>query len=102
VLYSIAGPEGYSCGPAWALVMDAGGNLYDTTQCDGANELGNVFTLTNTDGSWTYTSLHDFTNSSNDGALPASGVIFDTSGNLYGTTNYGGTQGEGVVWEITP
>jgi uncharacterized repeat protein (TIGR03803 family) len=101
VLYSIPGPTGYSCGPAWALVMDAAGNLYDTTQCDGANTLGNVFKLTNTGGIWTYASLHDFTGG-DDGGFPASSVILDTSGNLYGTAGYGGTNGQGVVWEITP
>jgi uncharacterized repeat protein (TIGR03803 family) len=80
--------------------MDADGNLYDMTQCDGANGLGNVFKLTNTGGSWTYTSLHDFSGS--DGSFPLSGVTFDPSGNLYGTTYYGGANNYGVVWEITP
>lgn len=101
VLYSITGPLGDQCGPAWALTMDVGGNLYDTTQCDGANNLGSVFKLTNTGGSWTYTSLHDFTGG-NDGEYPASSVILDRSGNLYGTASYGGTKGQGVVWGITP
>ena len=102
VLYSITGLGGYSCGPAWALTRDAAGNLYDTTQCDGANNLGNVFRLTNTGGTWAYTSLHDFSNNTNDGALPASGVTLDTNGNLYGTTNYGGANGKGTIWEIAP
>jgi uncharacterized repeat protein (TIGR03803 family) len=81
--------------------MDVGGSLYDTTQCDGANNLGSVFKLTNSGGSWTYSSLHDFT-LGDDGGSPASSVILDTSGNLYGTTSYGGTKGQGVIWEITP
>jgi uncharacterized repeat protein (TIGR03803 family) len=101
VLYGITGPLGGQCGPAWALAMDAGGNLYDTTQCDGASNLGSVFELTNTGGSWTYTSLHDFTGGG-DGGYPASSVMFDKSGNLYGTTSQYGTNGQGVVWEITP
>ncbi len=101
VLYSITGPLGDQCGPAWALIMDAGGSLYDTTQCDGANNLGSVFKLTNTGGIWTYTLLHDFTNG-NDGGYPASSVTLDASGNLYGTTGYGGANGQGVVWKITP
>jgi uncharacterized repeat protein (TIGR03803 family) len=107
VIYSLAGSLGDSCGPAYALVTDTGGNLYDTTECDGANSMGNVFKLTNTGGSWTYTSLHDFTGGS-DGYFPLTGVTFDTSGNLYGTTYYGGNvncnapSGCGLVWEITP
>ena len=101
VLYSIAGPFGYQCGPAWALVMDVGGNLYGTTQCDGASGRGNVFKLTPSNGSWTYTSLYDFTGGS-DGWLPLSSVVFDANGNLYGTAAAGGADDKGVVWEITP
>ena len=108
VLYSLTGSSGEQGGPAWALVMDAEGNLYDTTQSDGANNLGSVFKLTKTGGSWTYTSLHDFTGGS-DGWFPISGVTLDANGNLYGTTYYGGDlncgkngSGCGVVWKITP
>jgi uncharacterized repeat protein (TIGR03803 family) len=60
-----------------------------------------VFKLTQSNGSWTYTSLHDFTGGG-DGTGPVSNVTFDSSGNLYGTTSEGGTDGNGVVWEITP
>jgi uncharacterized repeat protein (TIGR03803 family) len=85
--------------------MDAAGNLYGTTQCDGANSLGNVFKMTKSGESWTYTSLHDFSGGSNDGQFPASNVTVDLSGNLYGTAFSGGTGaactgGCGVVWEI--
>jgi uncharacterized repeat protein (TIGR03803 family) len=95
------------CGPQGPLVMDAVGNLYGTTYCDGAYNLGNVFKLTHLGGGWTYTSLHDFTGGS-DGAKPVSNVILDGSGNLYGTASGGGNPncdsgyGCGVVWEITP
>jgi uncharacterized repeat protein (TIGR03803 family) len=102
VLYGIPGSSGNQCGPGWALAMDGEGNLYDTTQCDGAYSLGNVFKLTNTGNSWTYTSLHDFTGIDNDGEYPASSVTLDANGHLYGTAKYGGTQGRGIVWEITP
>ncbi len=108
VLYSLTGPLGQQAGPAWALVMDAAGNLYDVTQGDGAYNKGNVFKLTNTGGSWTYTSRYDFTGG-RDGNFPISGVTLDANGNLYGTTYYGGDLncgtngiGCGVVWEITP
>ena len=104
VLYSFSGGGG----PAAALTMDAVGNLYGTTYGDGAYRAGNVFKLTPSNGSWTYTSLYDFTGGS-DGGLPESGVVFDAAGNLYGTTTGGGNaggpcgrQGCGVVWEITP
>jgi uncharacterized repeat protein (TIGR03803 family) len=85
--------------------MDSAGNLYGTTVCDGANDLGSVFKLTPSSGTWTYTDLHDFSGS--DGANPYSNLAFDSSGNLYGTTITGGTGsactgGCGVVFEVTP
>jgi len=105
-LYSFAGSSG---GPAASLVMDAAGNLYGTTQHDGAHGYGSVFKLSRSGDSWTYTSLHDFTGG-NDGGVPLSNVTFDSNGNLYGTTFYGGTgacnfnggTGCGVVWQIVP
>ncbi len=99
LLYSFTG--GASCGSWGNLVMDGAGNLYGTTLCDGTNKAGNVFKLTPSGGSWTYTSLHDFTGGS-DGKNPYSNVVIDANGNLYGTTYAGGSQGVGVVWEITP
>jgi len=52
-------------------------------------------------GGWTYSSLHDFTGGS-DGAYPYCNLLFDATGNLYGTAFYGGTNNAGVVFEITP
>ena len=84
-----------------SLVMDASGNLYGTTRQDGLYPSGSVFKLSRSNGSWTYTSLHDFTGGS-DGAYP-NGVTLDANGNLYGTAQSGGAYGSyGVVWEITP
>jgi uncharacterized repeat protein (TIGR03803 family) len=101
-LYSFTGAA--YCGP-WDFAMN-GGNLYGTTYCDGAHGYGNVFELSpSSGGGWTYTDLHDFCAGGppcSDGANPISNVSFDTSGNLYGTTYYGGADGYGVVWEITP
>jgi uncharacterized repeat protein (TIGR03803 family) len=103
-LYSFTGD--FNCGPEGTLVMDGTGNLYGTTFCDGANKAGNVFELIPSGGNWTYSSLHDFTGGV-DGGHPYSNVVFDSAGNLYGTTSAGGTGsacngGCGVVWEITP
>jgi len=85
--------------------MDAAGNLYGTTYADGAYGGGNVFKVAPSGGGWTYTSLHDFCASGvpcGDGAGPVCNVIFDTNGNLYGTSYFGGADSNGVVWEITP
>ncbi len=98
LLYSFAGSA--SCGPWAELSLDATGNLYGATLCDGASSQGNVFKLTNSGGSFSYSSLHDFTG--NDGKRPYSNVSFDSAGNMYGTTSVGGADSSGVVWEITP
>jgi uncharacterized repeat protein (TIGR03803 family) len=98
LLYSFTG--GTQCGPWGTLVMDRAGNLYGTTQCDGAYGQGSVFKLTPSDDTWMYTSLHDFAGS--DGGASLGNVIFDANGNLYGTATSGGSHGYGVVWEITP
>jgi uncharacterized repeat protein (TIGR03803 family) len=97
VLYSFTG----GAGPANSLVMDTAGNLYGTTVEDGTYGVGTVFKLTPSGGSWIYTDLHDFTGGS-DGADPFGGVILDASGNLYGTTEMGGANGDGVIFQITP
>jgi uncharacterized repeat protein (TIGR03803 family) len=88
-------------GPRDSLVVDAGGDLYGTTLADGAYGYGSVFRLTPSQGSYTYTDLHDFTGGG-DGAYPKGNVILDANGNIYGTASQDGTNGEGVVWEIMP
>lgn len=88
-------------GPRAALTMDASGNLYGTTYIAGAYSCGSVFKLTPSNGSWTYTSMHDFT-CGDDGGNPVSSVSLDSAGNLYGTASVGGTLNRGTVWEITP
>jgi len=105
-LYRLPGGEG--AGPESALTMDAAGNLYGTTVYGGANRDGSVFKLTYNNGSWTYTDLHDFTGGA-DGSNPIGAVALDAGGNLYGTSEYGGTGGScefgfgcGVAWKITP
>ncbi len=107
VLFSVPGGIENS-GPQGNLAMDAAGNLYGATYDGGAYRYGSIFKLTPTNGGWTYTSLHDFTDGT-DGANPLSGVTLGSNGNLYGTTSLGGMQGGncyslgcGVVWEITP
>jgi len=81
--------------------MDHAGNLYGTAFYVGAHGCGSVFKLINSDGNYTFTSLYDF-NCGNDGKNPVDGLVMDSSGNLYGTTENGGSAGVGVVFEITP
>lgn len=87
-------------GPVGNLVMDHSGNLYGATYSLGSHNQGNIFKLTPSNGSWTYTDLYDFTGGS-DGSGPIGDLNIDSSGNLYGTTQNGGS-GKGVVWELVP
>lgn len=91
---------GYA-GPAGSLTRDAAGNLYGTSEGDGLYQNGTVFKLTPSNGGWAYTDLHDFTGG-RDGGFPVGSVAVDSQGNLYGTANSGGSDGGGVVWQITP
>jgi uncharacterized repeat protein (TIGR03803 family) len=84
------------------LVLDSSGNLYGTTVDGGAYGRGTVFELTlGANGRWTEHVLHDFAGGK-DGQAPYASPIFDAVGNLYGTTRYGGTSGNGTVFELTP
>jgi uncharacterized repeat protein (TIGR03803 family) len=105
VLHGFSGPDGDE--PAAGLIFDAAGNLYGTTVLGGdlslcgGNGCGVVFKLVpNSNGKWTETVLHRFLD--RPGAFPYAGLIFDASGNLYGTTFGDGNSTLGSVFEITP
>jgi uncharacterized repeat protein (TIGR03803 family) len=88
--------------PEAGLVMDSAGNLYGTAFGGGAANLGAVFKLSPTaSGSWDETVLYSFAGGS-DGENPLSPVIFDSAGNLYGTTEYGGSYSDGTVFKLSP
>ena len=80
------------------LVFDSAGNLYGTTLYGGKEGL--VFELSPTTGGWTYRIIHRF--NGKNGATPTATLIFDQSGNLYGTTTQGGALGYGVVFKLMP
>ena len=105
VLYSFTG--GADGANPWlaGLVFDAAGNLYGMTEGGGGSGRGVVLKLTpNPDGTWTESVLHSFTGP--DGSFPFAGLILDAAGNLYGTTDDGGsggcTDGCGVVFKLAP
>jgi uncharacterized repeat protein (TIGR03803 family) len=85
--------------PSSGVVFDSQGNLYGTTRQGGAYGLGTVFKVT---PSGEETILHSFTFKGRDGFYPYGDVTLDSSGNVYGTTTYGGTIGVGTVFEVTP
>lgn len=99
VLYNL---NSYSGGePVAGLIFGGDGNLYGTASVYGYFYLGTVFELSlDGRGEWTAKALHRFGNDS-DGISPEGGVVFDSSGNLYGTTSRGGTGGGGIVFELS-
>ncbi len=100
-LYSFAGSDGAN--PYAGVIMDANGNLFGTTFHGGASLFGTVFELSPSSSSptgYTEAFLYSFTGAGNDGEYPYAGLIMDGEGNLLGTTNAGGTYGDGTVFEI--
>jgi uncharacterized repeat protein (TIGR03803 family) len=106
VIYSFTGTNGDGSEPTGSLIFDSPGNLYGTTQWGGASKGGTVFKLApSSNGSWTETVLYSFVNSSGstDGYGPNAGLIFDSQGNLYGSTGNGGANnGCGTVFKLAP
>jgi len=89
--------------PYGNVIFDKAGNLYGTTETAGPGGGGSVFKLSpNADGTWTRTVIHGFALGNTDGQLPLGGVVFDNSGNLYGTTCEGGSIGYGTVFQLKP
>jgi len=89
--------------PAAGLVRDAAGNLYGTTERGGStscpNGCGVVFKV---DPSGHESVLHAFTGPP-DGKLPMAGLMLDATGNLYGTTFFGGpSPDQGTVFKVDP
>ncbi|MDR3692251.1 MAG: hypothetical protein P4L46_22910 [Fimbriimonas sp.] len=98
--------------PVGGVTFDSGGNMYGATSSGGAFGGGMVWELTQ---GGAYYDLHDFGGTVTisqgetglDGQQPQAGVVLDHSGNLYGTTEFGGpynltfSKSLGIVWEIT-
>ena len=99
VLYQFSGSDGAN--PQGDLSFDTEGNIYGTTQSGGSTNNGVIYKLTPSSGGWTETVLYSAQNNG-DGALPNGGVVLDSSGNLYGVFTYGGPNGLGAVYQLSP
>lgn len=89
--------------PHAGVISDSAGNLYGTTQFGGTLVSPTAGVVYKIDTSGKETVLYSFCSQTNctDGNKPLAGVIRDSAGNLYGTTQYGGTSGfGGVVYKI--
>jgi uncharacterized repeat protein (TIGR03803 family) len=98
VLYSFTAGAG-GANPYAGVVLDSAGNLYGTTYNGGASKAGVVYKVS---PSGQETVLYTFTGGT-DGGNPYAGVIFDSSGSLYGTAVHGGSEGYyagGVVYKL--
>jgi hypothetical protein len=80
------------------LIMDAAGNLYGATTGDG--ETACVFEMSNSGGSWQFSVLYTF-NISNNGLGAVGNMVFDSHGNLWGTTKGLGAFGLGNIFKLT-
>jgi uncharacterized repeat protein (TIGR03803 family) len=95
------------------LTFDSSGNLYGAGAFGGGSGNGGIYELVKTTTGWSEKILYNFVNNGVDGYYPNYGLVFDSSGNLYGTTAYGGSGnpsncepqqnlGCGIVFELTP
>jgi uncharacterized repeat protein (TIGR03803 family) len=108
--------------PQGGLIIDSAGNLYGTTAYGGTGNCvllgilmgcGTVFELSPPEqkgGAWTETVLYSFP-TAKQGYVPAGDLVFDSAGNLYGATIYGGGKGTncdgfyqycGAVFQLSP
>jgi uncharacterized repeat protein (TIGR03803 family) len=87
-------------------LLRASGNLYGTTEAGGRHGSGTAFELilNKNTGTWSHEVIYNFCalTSCKDGASPQSGLVSDSSGNLYGTTQSGGSDNNGTVYKLSP
>jgi uncharacterized repeat protein (TIGR03803 family) len=86
--------------PAGGLISDSQDDLYGTTEGTPQTPFGTVFEMSPLGGNWTLNTLYTFQDYG-DGSYPVANLVFDTLGNLYGTTAQGG-KGYGTVFELSP
>jgi len=105
ILYDFAGDDDGNS-PSDAVTFGAHGKLYGTTYEGGPHLTGTVFEMQHTAAGWSEKPIYIFKGvgfeKQTDGTNPVSGVVFDQAGNLYGTTDYGGAEGVGTVYELSP
>jgi uncharacterized repeat protein (TIGR03803 family) len=98
VLVSFNGANGTI--PAGPLIADANGDLFGVTAFGGATGNGTVFEITNTVTGYASTPDTLVSFDGTNGYAPNGGLIADTNGNLFGTTEGGGENGLGILFEI--
>jgi uncharacterized repeat protein (TIGR03803 family) len=101
-IHAFTGGNGGSIGSLGPLLLDATGKLYGVTELGGRHSAGIAFRLAKGhNGAWNFSTLWTFKGQP-DAGYPYGGLIPDATGNLYGTTYYGGANGVGSVYELSP
>jgi uncharacterized repeat protein (TIGR03803 family) len=98
ILHDFGTDRTQGASPQGTLVMDEAGNLYGTTAVGGMLEIGTVYKI---DADGNLSVLHSFRGHPTDGAGPGAGLIMDGTGNLYGTTIFGGEHQQGTIYRIS-
>ena len=100
VIHAFTGGKDGGTGSLGSLLLDSSGNLYGVTETGGKYGAGTVYKMSPAaKKKWKLTTLYAFKGTP-DAASPYGGLIADTSGDLYGTTYYGGAYGQGAVFEL--
>ncbi len=97
VLHSFAGCESDGCYPIAGLAFDRAGNLYGATWGLQNDVPGTIFELLPQGGGWNFTTIYTLAG----GLGPRHTLAIDTAGNLYGTSENGGTYGFGNTFELS-
>ncbi len=101
-IYSFGGISTGGLAPKGRLLLAADGSIYGATKVGGANGQGTIFHLVLSGSAWTEQTLFDFDATTPGGWAPEAGVTLGKTGVLYGVANAGGTDNEGVVFQLTP
>jgi uncharacterized repeat protein (TIGR03803 family) len=99
VIHTFTGGTDGSVGSLGRLLVDTSGNVYGVAEEGGAGGDGTVYELSHPKGKWQFTTLYAFQGTP-DAASPYGGLVADASGDLFGTTYYGGSAGAGTVFEL--
>jgi uncharacterized repeat protein (TIGR03803 family) len=100
VIHAFTGGIDGNGGSAGHLLVDTAGNLFGVCTVGGANGFGNVYEISRSGSAWVFNTLYSFKDQP-DGASPYGAVVFDKSGNLFGTTYYAGANDKGTVYKLT-
>ena len=101
VIHAFTGGADGATGSAGRMILRHG-DLYGAATTGGTYGSGVVFELTPTQvGEWDFRTIYSFRGQP-DGSFPYGALLFDSSGNIYGTTYYGGANNIGAVYQLTP